>query len=74
MEGEPEHALTGDIISMGHKLGHCVIAEGVEHELQKQYLIEYQCDKMQGFLFSRPVSEEEALQLLLNYPDLHHNC
>jgi EAL domain-containing protein (putative c-di-GMP-specific phosphodiesterase class I) len=56
---------------MGHKLGHCVIAEGVEHESQRQYLIENQCDKMQGFLFSRPVSEEEALQLLLNYPDLH---
>lgn len=74
MEGETEHALTGDIISMGHKLGHCVIAEGVEHESQRQYLIENQCDKMQGFLFSKPVSEEEALQLLLNYPDLHRNC
>ena len=74
MEGETEHAITGDIISMGHKLGHCVIAEGVEHEQQKQYLIENKCDKMQGFLFSGPVTEEEALSLLLNYPDLHQNC
>ncbi len=62
----PETALTGDIISMGHKLGHDVIAEGVEHEAQKRYLIAHKCDKMQGYLFSKPVSEEKALALLLS--------
>ncbi len=66
LECTPDTALTGDIISMGHKLGHDVIAEGVEHEAQKLYLIEHKCDKMQGYLFSKPVSEEKALALLLN--------
>ncbi len=57
-------AITCDIISMAHKLGHFVIAEGVEHELQRQYLYDYGCDKIQGFLISKPLDEEEALEML----------
>ncbi|WP_313371235.1 EAL domain-containing protein, partial [Sedimentibacter sp.] len=33
-----EDSITADIISMAHKLGHCVIAEGIEHEKQIQYM------------------------------------
>ncbi len=61
---QPENAITGDIISMAHKLGHCIVAEGVEHEQQKQYLMEHDCDMMQGYLFSKPIDEEAALELL----------
>jgi PAS domain S-box-containing protein len=57
-------AITGDIISMAHKLEHYVVAEGVEHEVQKEYLIDQGCDKMQGYLISRPLDEEAALDLL----------
>ncbi len=64
MHIDPESAITSDIISMAHKLGHCVIAEGVEHESQRQFLINHHCDKMQGFLFSRPVLPDKALALL----------
>ena len=56
--------VTGDIISMAHKLGYRVIAEGVEHEEQRQYLADHGCDYFQGFLFSRPVPQEEALELV----------
>ena len=56
--------MTGDIISMAHKLGYRVIAEGVEHEEQRQYLADHGCDYFQGFLFSRPVPQEEALELV----------
>ena len=38
MESGPQETITGDIISMAHKLGHCVIAEGVEWEKQLHYL------------------------------------
>ncbi|HHT66745.1 MAG TPA: EAL domain-containing protein [Erysipelotrichaceae bacterium] len=57
-------AITADIIAIGHKRGHCVIAEGVEHEKQKQYLIDNGCDKIQGYLISKPLSQKEALNLL----------
>lgn len=61
---QPENAITGDIISMAHKLGHCIVAEGVEQEQQKQYLVEHDCDMMQGYLFSEPLEPEAALRLL----------
>ncbi|NLD06055.1 MAG: EAL domain-containing protein, partial [Synergistaceae bacterium] len=57
-------AITGDIISMAHKLGHLVVAEGVETERQKEYLLAHGCDYLQGFLFSRPVGPSSALELL----------
>ena len=60
-------AVTSDIISMAHKLGHCTIAEGVEHESQLQYLKEHNCDRIQGYLISTPLDEEEAIELLKKY-------
>ncbi|HPY11945.1 MAG TPA: EAL domain-containing protein [Sphaerochaeta sp.] len=59
-----DRSITSDIISMAHKLGHCVIAEGVEEETQLQYLTKYGCDKVQGYLFAKPMDEERALQYL----------
>jgi len=61
---DPRHAITGDIISMAHKLGHAVVAEGVEDEYQKSYLVENDCDYVQGFLFSKPLEENEVIKLL----------
>jgi len=60
----PDEAITGDIISMAHKLGHTVVAEGVELENQKQYLIDHNCDYMQGYLFSKPLVESDAIEIL----------
>ena len=57
-------AITCDIISMAHKLGHYTIAEGVEHDVQLQYLIEHDCDKIQGYLISKPLGEKNALEFL----------
>ena len=60
----PEKVILGDIISMAHKMGHCVVAEGVEDELQLNYLIEHGCDQVQGFYFANSLSEEDALKML----------
>jgi len=64
MEVSSEEAIASDIIAMAHKRGHGVIAEGVEYEKQKQYLIDNKCDKIQGYLISKPLSQENALNLL----------
>ena len=58
-----DEAISGDIISMAHKLGHSVVAEGIEHERQLAYLRQFGCDKIQGYLISRPLDEEAALAL-----------
>ncbi|NLH01552.1 MAG: EAL domain-containing protein [Clostridiales bacterium] len=60
----PEKAITGDIISLAHKLGYYVIAEGVESKTQKQFLIDNDCDYMQGYLFSEPLTSKEAVIIL----------
>ena len=60
----PKNVMTADIISMAHKLGHCVVAEGVEQCAQIKHLYEYGCDKVQGYLISRPQDENAALELL----------
>jgi EAL domain-containing protein (putative c-di-GMP-specific phosphodiesterase class I) len=62
----PEQTITGDIISMAHRLGHCVVAEGVEHEKQLRYLKEHGCDEVQGYLISKPLDEEDAIAFLGN--------
>ena len=59
--------IVGDIISMMHKFGHTVVAEGVECEEQKEYLIRNDCDYLQGYLFSKPVNMEKAFELLEKY-------
>jgi PAS domain S-box-containing protein len=61
---EGNQVIAGDIISMAHRLGHSVVAEGVEQEVQRDYLIKHNCDFLQGFLFSRPVSAAAAVRLL----------
>lgn len=62
-----ENTITCDIISMAHKLGHSVIAEGVEQEKQKQYLAQHNCDCMQGYLFSKPIDSNTAFELINKY-------
>jgi len=47
------------IIAMGKTLNMSVVAEGVEHEYQRQYLEDKGCDIYQGYLFSKalPINE-----------------
>jgi predicted signal transduction protein with EAL and GGDEF domain len=41
------------VVSMGHSLGHEIVAEGVETMRQLTFLKSLNCDVVQGFLFSR---------------------
>ncbi len=43
------------IIALAHTLGMQVVAEGVETEEQLQMLRSMECDRVQGYLFSRPL-------------------
>lgn len=57
-------AITNDIISMSHKLGHYTVAEGVEHDIQLKYLKDHNCDRVQGYLISKPLDIEDAIHFL----------
>ena len=57
-------AIIKAIIAMAYSLNMEVVAEGVETEEQLAFLQSHQCDKIQGYLFSPPVPEEEFRKLL----------
>lgn len=61
---ENDRALVDGIIAMSHSMGLRVVAEGVEDGVQLNLLNESGCDELQGYLFSRPVSPEEAAEQL----------
>ncbi|MNI81161.1 Phytochrome-like protein cph2 [compost metagenome] len=52
------------IIMLGHKMGLDVVAEGVEDASQLAFLDESGCDKVQGYLISRPVPPRGVWELL----------
>jgi diguanylate cyclase (GGDEF)-like protein/PAS domain S-box-containing protein len=57
-------AIAGAIISMAQRLGHRVIAEGVETREQLMFLKSLGCQEIQGYLFSPPVPPEQLEAML----------
>ena len=54
------------IISLGHIMGFDVISEGVEAPEQLETLKEIGCDLIQGYIWGRPMPQEDAEQLVLS--------
>lgn len=57
--------LTKAIIKMAHSLNLDVVAEGVETEEELNLLREHKCDKIQGFLFSKPIPSTSVDNILM---------
>ena len=49
---------------MAHRLNLEVVAEGVETELQQNFLLDNQCDELQGFLFAEPLPPDQLEDVL----------
>ena len=58
-------AIVKAIIEMAHSLRLEVIAEGVETETEKDFLWRSECDVMQGYFFSPPLSAADFEKLLI---------
>ncbi len=54
-------ALIQSIISLGKNMGMSIIAEGVEEDSEVDALKQSGCDMIQGFFFSKPLPESDAL-------------
>ncbi|WP_343856446.1 EAL domain-containing protein [Aliiglaciecola litoralis] len=56
--------MTAAIINIAHNLGLKVVAEGVEQEKQLDILRRYECEMLQGYLYSKPLSAAKFERLL----------
>lgn len=52
------------IVSMAHGIGVKTVAEGVETQDQLDCLRDMGCDQIQGYIFSRPLPEDEMADLI----------
>ena len=57
-------AIVATIIAMARNLDIDVIAEGVEHPQELNYLQEYGCNLYQGYHFYRPMAAKEMGKLI----------
>ncbi|MFC1579183.1 putative bifunctional diguanylate cyclase/phosphodiesterase [Pseudomonadota bacterium] len=57
-------AIVDAIIALAKTLNLRVIAEGIEDEHQLSYLVDKQCDLLQGFYFARPIYPEDVPGML----------
>lgn len=64
VENENDTYIAGTIINLAHQLGISVIAEGVETIEQLRILQKQMCDTLQGYFFSRAISEKDFIELL----------
>jgi diguanylate cyclase (GGDEF)-like protein/PAS domain S-box-containing protein len=67
-EGSQESAIVTAAIALARSLGLTVIAEGVETLFQMEALRDLECEFAQGYLFSRPVPIDTAIDLLASQP------
>ncbi|NNJ91020.1 MAG: EAL domain-containing protein [Gammaproteobacteria bacterium] len=63
-EGDTE--ISAATLALAHNLKLKVVAEGVETEFQRNFLIANDCDYLQGYLFSKPLPASEITEILMN--------
>jgi len=68
MDGIPDDAgdatISRAIIALAHSLGMTLVAEGVETEVQLDFLRQYGCEVYQGWLFAKAMKAEELTALI----------
>jgi diguanylate cyclase (GGDEF)-like protein len=73
MQHDPTDAMiVSALVRLGREMGISVLAEGVEEADQLTMLRSMRCDKVQGYLFSKPLAEAELLDLLTAMSPLDH--
>jgi len=63
-ECREDEVLLSGVVDIAHGLGLKVLAEGVETREQLAWVESLECDLAQGYLFSNPLSAEDASRLL----------
>lgn len=68
-----DEAILDATIDMAKRVGHDIVAEGVETEEQRIYLTQKGCDYFQGYLFCRPLPANEIERILSQRAEILKN-
>ena len=60
-KSEKAKPLIESIVQMANKMGMRTLTEGVETDAQKDFLKSVHCERLQGYLFGKPISYDEFL-------------
>jgi len=60
-EDKTDAVIVRSVVAIARELGLLVVAEGIEREVQVEYLCAQGCDLLQGFLFEKPMGQTELL-------------
>ncbi len=59
--------MVATIVTIAHNLGMQVVAEGVETNQQLSFLSGLRCEQLQGYLYSKPLPENDFQKYLLSF-------
>lgn len=65
-EGEEDRYFIEAIFAIAKKLRLNIVAEGIENEEQRRFLVAQKCDVLQGYYFSEPIKEDAFEKLYLD--------
>jgi len=63
-------AIAKAIINLGHSLNLQVLAEGIENEYQRDFIIAHGCDFAQGYFYKQPETPDKILEYLKSQPNI----
>lgn len=73
-ENEKERIVLECIFSFANRLGLTTVAEGVETKEQLEFLRTCDCRKIQGYIFAKPMPEEEYLEMCRTRTKIGHSA
>ena len=60
-------SIASAVINLARNMQLSSVAEGVENQGQMDFLRSQDCERIQGFLFSRPIPPDQMTALLMNW-------
>lgn len=65
-ENESSAVITSAILALGNALKLQVVAEGVETQVQADFLLDHGCHIAQGYLYSKPIPADQFFKFVMN--------
>ncbi len=67
VDDKADRKMVESMVNLGHSCNTLVVGEGVECIEQYKYLLKADCDLIQGYLFSKPLSYNEFIEFILGH-------